>query len=379
LPIVGIPKVGQTKSLFKDESGSLVVTAVTLTVTSSGVFQYAVSANNLNYDVVSSGVLQTLSVSGSDVKVRFVGYGEITGYSLEVDAMVSSIITNDGKRIHLDRVYNSVPSRSSPIKFKIGMGVTAPSLTDVDLVNPVPIQGYEIIDSCEVSDWSDGSDMTTSLNGTHYKVGSYSLNLTKDGTGGTAVYTEKNTPSLDFTSKELNVWVYIIDASMLAKLASSGCLEVWFGSDSSNYYKWVKNRSDLVVGWNRLNNLTSANATVVGSPVIAACDYTRIKVTSDIAATIWGAGDLSMDDIKLTESTDYFKTFEAGYPSLDYSALTATIRCRVTATMANGYDLKEFGLVNADGTPLLYSRDLTGTISKSETDEIIIEPKFTEG
>ena len=161
-----------------------------------------------------------------------------------------------------------------------------------------------IVDSCDAADWTDSADMTTSANNSEYKSGDISLNLTKDAGASATASASKSTTSRDFTSKSFSMWLYIVDAAALAKLAASSCLTIRFGSDSSNYYQWQKDAADLAVGWNLVKGLTSANAnSTTGSPVIAACDYTYVGLTATGAAITWSAGDFIMDDIKLTSGT----------------------------------------------------------------------------
>ena len=294
--------------------------------------------------------------------------------------MSGGLISNDGKRILIDRAYNVVPTRTAPQKFKVGTGTSTPTVTQTGLDHPIPISGTLLVDSCDVTTgWTDSADMTVSVNTTTFKEGIASLDLTKDGTGSANASTDKTTTSRDLTSKELSLWLYIIDATMLSKLAVTACVTIRFGSDSSNYYQWTKDRSFFSVGWNLIDGLTSATATVTGSPAIAACDYTFVQITAGAAGTVWVAGDMAMDDIKVVGSTNYLKSFEATYPSMDYNLLQVTIRSRLSTVEANGYLIGEFGQFNTDGTPLMESRDTFTPLSKSDTDELIFETKTLIG
>ncbi len=158
----------------------------------------------------------------------------------------------------------------------------------------------EAVDDCDTADWSDSTDMTTSLNSTTYWEGNGSLNLTKDGSSSATASTFKTTTSLDFTDKGLRLILYIIDAAALAKLAASNCLTIRFGSSSSDYYEWQKDLTDLVVGRNDISGLTSSNAdSTVGTPVLGSCDYTYVGLTADASGTTWSSGDFIMDDIAI--------------------------------------------------------------------------------
>lgn len=286
------------------------------------------------------------------------------------------VVTNNGLKTSLNRTFKSTPDYTSPGEFKVGVGTTTPSITDSDLDHPIPIYGSEQVDDCETANWTDSADMTTSLNSTTYKQGSNSLNLTKDGTGSADANTYKTTTSRNFTDKDLSIWIYIKDATAYAKLATSNCLTIRFGSDSSNYWYWQKDKADLATGWNLVNGLTDDNADgSAGSPVVGSCDYTFVQLTADAAGTTWSNGDFMMDDIKVISSGDYSKIIVTGYPVLDETTLQAKTRCLLSVVDANGYDLTEFGLVNTDGTPLLFSRAVYTSISKTSSIQIIYVEK----
>jgi len=291
--------------------------------------------------------------------------------------MVTGICTDKGRNILLDRGFNASPTRTQISVFKVGTGTTTPTVSDTDLETPVPITGTEQVDDCEAADWVDSADMLTSLNTTTYKQGTNSLNLIKDGTSSINAETNKATTSLDFTDKELSIWIYIVDAAALAKLETLNCLTIIFGSDSSNYYTWTKDNADLTAGeWNLIDGLTVATAdSTTGTPVLTTMDYTSVQLTATGTAIVWIAGDFMMDDIKLISADDYVKTFETDYPTMDYTANEVTIRTRLNTLNANGYMISEVGLFNADGTRLMDSRDTFSPFSKSTNDEVIFITK----
>ena len=70
-----------------------------------------------------------------------------------------------------------------------------------------------------------------------------------------------------------------------------------------------------------------------------------------------------------------FKDITSGYPTLDESNLQSTIRCLVLTTEANGNSLTEFGLVNEDGTRLLFSHAVHTAITKTSSVQVIYEEK----
>lgn len=292
--------------------------------------------------------------------------------------MAEAVLTNNGRKILLDRFANTSPTRSILSQFKVGIGTTTPSVTDTDVETPVPLTGTESVDDCEATTgWTDSADMTVSLNTTTFKEADGSLNLTKDGTGSASASTSKTTTSRDFTSKELELWYYVDDTTTLDLHATSNCLTIRFGSDSSNYYQWTVDKASLSTGWNRISGLTSATATVVSSPTITACDYTFIQVTATGSGDTWAAGKVAMDDIKLVSSDDYLRSTESSYPVVDYANFQIEFRARATTVMANGYPLTEVGFLNSDGTPLLGLHCSFNSISKTEEDELIFVVKTT--
>ena len=285
--------------------------------------------------------------------------------------MAKSIITSQGKNILLNRGYQDSPSYSAPSKFKVGISQATPSVSNTDLTVPIPISGTELVDDCETADWSDSADMTTSLNDTTYKEGTYALDLTKDAGASDTATTDKTTTSRDFTDKQLSLWIYIKDATAYAKLSTTDCIEIRFGSDNSNYYVYTRDASDLTTGWN-LIYFTSATAdSTTGSPVIASCDYSYIALKADAAATTWSAGDFIMDDWKVSSSDDFFKVVVTNYPIFNETNKEVTMRAFLSTVEANGYDINGFGWFNTDSTEKLFSIDEFTAESKSDTDEFV--------
>ncbi len=281
-----------------------------------------------------------------------------------------SLHTNLGKNIVIGLAYG-VGSYSVPSKFKVGILNDTPLVTDTDLDVPVPITGTEAVDDCGTADWADSADMTTALNSTTFKEGTKSLNLTKDAATSATVSCDKTTTSRDFTSKTLFVWLYIKNATAYAKLATTDCLTLRFGSDNANYYIYTRDKADLAVGWN-LIYFTSATADGdQGTPTIAACDYSYLALKATAAAITWSAGDFIMDDWKLASADDFTKTFMTSYPTLDTTNHEIELRCQLLTTEANGHDLNGFALFNTDAPDLMSEEDTHTAESKSDTDEFI--------
>ena len=71
---------------------------------------------------------------------------------------------------------------------------------------------------------------------------------------------------------------------------------------------------------------------------------------------------------------DNFKNVVTGYPTLDLTNFQVTTRALLLSTDGNGNNLTEWGLVNTDGTPLMFSRAVFTSIAKSN----LIEVAFIE-
>jgi len=287
--------------------------------------------------------------------------------------MAGSKLTNDFGKTVVERLTTDSPTRSLFSKFKIGIGTTAASQSDTDLENAVPFGSTELVDGCGVADWNDNGNCTTSVNTSLYKQGTAALNIVKDAAGSAECSTSKTTTSLNFTDKALSIWLYIKDSTALSSLAETNAVYVRFGSDSSNYYQWNKDRDFFSTGWNLINSLTGSSSTsTVGSPSLAAMDYSYIALNGTASATTWASGDFIMDDWKLVSAGDLVSDEVTSYPTPNLSTLEETHRLYVSSTQANGYLISEVGIFNSDSTRLMSTRGLFTAVSKSNTDELII-------
>ena len=287
--------------------------------------------------------------------------------------MAGSKLSQDFGEAVVERLTSDSPTRSLFNKFKIGIGTTAASQGDTDLENSVPFTGTEQVDDCETADWADSADMTSSLNTTYFKEGDKSLNLTKDGVASVNANVDKTTTSLNFTDKELSIWLKIEDSATLTKLETTDAVTIRFGSDSSNYYQWTKDSTDLAVGWNLINGLTVSSAdSTIGTPVLTAMDYSFIQLTATGAAIVWSAGNILMDDWKIISAGDYISDEVTSYPTPTLATLEETHRLYIPSTQANSYNLSEVAIVNTDTTRLMSTRGTFTKFSKSLTDELIV-------
>jgi len=286
-------------------------------------------------------------------------------------------VTNDFGKTVLERFTSDTPTRSFFNQFKIGSGTTDPTVNDTDLEDPVPYS-QEIIDNCDaITGWTASSGSTVTLQETLYKTGVASLNVTKTGSATASIYVYKTASAVyDFTSKDVNLQVYIADQATLDKLAVTGCFELRWGSDASNYYSWSKDLADFSIGWNRLTGFNSGNVeSTTGVPTLTALDYIHVGFISLNATNTWAEGSVIIEDLKQVSASDYFFGEVVDYPVTDLATLQVTHRGYVSATQGNGYNVSEVGVFNEDGTPLMGTRAVFSPFSKDQNDEFIFVVK----
>ena len=94
---------------------------------------------------------------------------------------------------------------------------------------------------------------------------------------------------------------------------------------------------------------------------------TQFKIGT--GTTTPAAGDTDMGTAVNINGTE-FKNFVSGFPVLDTTNFQATIRCFVNTLEANGNSLTEFGLINTDGTKLLFSHAVHTALTKNNTVQV---------
>ncbi len=205
-------------------------------------------------------------------------------------------------------------------------------IREVGLVDEASV----LIDGCDtITGWTDSTDMTISLNNTTYWEGNGSINLTKDGVTVVGASTSKTVTSTDFTDSSISFILNILDATALSKLATSSCLNIRYGSDSSNYYEWNYDVADLDTGKILINNLTSANAdSTTGTPVSTAMDYFYIELVADASATVWSDGDFIIDNIQVYDGTQYERSVVIAIGKTDAIVLYIDTTTTTTVTQS---------------------------------------------
>ena len=291
--------------------------------------------------------------------------------------MVGGLIVNSGKKMILDRSYNSVPSFSTVSKYKVGIGTAAANVLNTDLEFAVPLQNFTVLEDGASTAWTAVTGTTLTASTAYYKSSPSSISILKVGTASTSVALTKIVPALDFSNQFLSLWIFIADSTMLGLLQDVSSLVIKYGSDASNYYFWSKNKTVLSVGWNLLDNLTSANGSVVGTAVLTAMTYVNLNFGATATTATWGINALNLDDIKVYNTANTFSSFDAGYPNVDFNSLTVVSRFTLNTLQGNGYDITECGCFNSDGSVLMESRDVFNGVSKTSNDQIIFQVKTT--
>jgi len=287
---------------------------------------------------------------------------------------MSGLITNIGKNLVCNRLASSTYGPLT--QFNVGIGSTAPAVTDTALTTPIPIQNIETVDACNATTgWTASGTNSVSTNTSRYTEGGIALNLIKSDTSSAVISMSKTTTNIaDFSSKKL--WLFIfISTGGHAKLKASGtALFVRFGTDGSNYYQKNYTKAQLTANaWNYLAFSTATADSTTGTPGTANMDYTTVQYETVNSSDTTAAGDFVWDDMKVASSDDYYKALAVGYPAVDTGAHTLTSRFIVSSTECNGATLAEIGVFNSDGTPILYSHDTFTAIEKNNLIEIIFE------
>jgi len=170
---------------------------------------------------------------------------------------------------------------------------------------------YLLLDACDATtDWSASTDGVIALNTTNNQVneGTGALNITK--TGGTVdnvTYSKTLSTTFDFTRSEFRLDFYCEDITELVATGSTA-VEIRIGSDSSNYYAYVFDRTKIgQAAWSTLTikfDSDASDASTTGSPDATACDYVAIKITYASSATTVTVGDNRLDYIRFNSKED---------------------------------------------------------------------------
>jgi len=85
-----------------------------------------------------------------------------------------------------------------------------------------------------------------------------------------------------------------------------------------------------------------------------------------------GLGDIDLQTA-ITIGGSASKAISSGYPTFDDANMIITNRAILLTTECNGNTISEFGLINSDGTPVLFSRAVFTGISKTSSVQVIFK------
>lgn len=297
----------------------------------------------------------------------------------------NSIITSNGKKTFIYRAYTENADLSStqylPVtQYKIGINNATPNTADATLTNIIPLDtGTVCDDGTNTLTGSNGGDDSTD-NIVTYKEGANATDDTAQNLITTGSNTTKTWTIADLTvagancdaTKYIGLWLYILDATTLAKFASTGtCLELRIGADiTTNYYSQVYEASDLSTGWNWLSdNELLSTWTDNGTP--GTLNDFAIIITTNNATDAFVAGDVVYDLLRQWEATDLVADTDIGYPTFNLTNFEVTQRVTLNTLQANGFNINGLGLFNEDSSPLMLEEDTYNGNSKSRTDEFV--------
>ena len=295
--------------------------------------------------------------------------------------MTTNLITVAGKNVVLNRGYKSSPDYTPPSQYKFGIDNGTPTENDTALDYAIPIlDGTTNDDGSNTLTGSSGGDNSTD-NTTTYKQGAGNTdvtaqNLIANNGNATKIWTISNLASagtLITAGQPFALWLYIVDATALAKFKSSGtCLEIKLGSDSSNYYSKTFEASDLATGWNWItsNTVNVEDLTETGT-VTGNIDTFIIEITTNNATDTFVAGDVVYDLLRQWQESDLLSNFVTGYPTFDEVNNKVTMRVFLASTQANGFPINADAIFNTDATPVMTDVNEFDEESKSNTDEYI--------
>ncbi len=178
---------------------------------------------------------------------------------------------------------------------------------------------YLQLDSCDsITNWSASTDGAITLNTTNNQVkeGTGALNITKTGATVDNVTFSKTLPStFDFTGSLFKLDYYCEDITEL-KATGSTAVEIRIGSDSSNYYSRVYDRTKIgPAAWSTLSikyNTDDSDVTTTGSPDPTACNYVAIKITYASSATTVTVADMRLDNVRFNDVQDLNINYATG-------------------------------------------------------------------
>jgi len=288
-----------------------------------------------------------------------------------------SIIVNNGKKILLNRSYKASPDYTVPSKFSVGITNGTPSVGDTALDVRVPITNGTVIDDGQDQLTGSAGGSNSTDNTSVFKTGAgetddTAQNLIANNSSSTKTWTISALDSNFTATQFFSYWLYIKDATALAKFLSAGTalqVRIRTNGDAANLsYLLSTTAANLSTGWNFITGGTTAVSSLTqgaGGPPSGVLDEFIIEITTNNATDTFVAGDVVYDLMRQWQVSDLIKSFVTGYPVLDEANLEVTTWATLVTTEAVGFPIDGFALYNTDTTPLMHSEDTVTDLSKT--------------
>ncbi len=224
--------------------------------------------------------------------------------------------------------FDSTTTNNKQVTFEHVLATTemnTVTLNEIGLFNA----SFAVVDDCDATTgWTASGTNSVTQNVTTYVEGTASLNLVKSDGSSTTISVSKTTTSRDFTSSIFGTLVYI-STTAYADMAATDCLTIRFGSAAGDYYQYTRDKTDLAVGWNLVTFTSATSDSTTGTPVITACDYTYVALTSDDAADTWIAGNVMLDDMRVAGGNMYLRNIFANIDKTSSIEIQAEVTVRI--------------------------------------------------
>ena len=223
--------------------------------------------------------------------------------------------------------------------FQVSINTPDTNWTDTTLSTVIPVTGTETITDCSTATgWTTTAGSTLVLNTVTFKPDGGTdgaLSFTKSSTSILEISATKTTSALTATLKNHTMWLYVKDATTLAKLNATTAALIRYGSASTAYLQKVYGASSLSTGWNFLTNAITTSFTTTGTVNLNSMTYTYFATNTTTVTDTLASGDLIFDAIRLASSDDYSKAID----SVSYDLVDGSVSVigKLSVTDANGF------------------------------------------
>ena len=245
------------------------------------------SGFDVESDCSDNGNHGVWSGSGVTIGTQFTGSSDVENSVLDLDLLtspVSGVVVDDSPEGN-DGVYKINASAYYPFN--------GDAVDESVNSNDGTLSTATVIDAMDATTgWTSGNAII-SLNNTVFQEGTGALNLIKSGTTQIDNWIKKDIASSDFTGKVLSAYLYIKDATALAKIANVE--QFLFSTYTSQYARKSTSPSTLSVGWNVLNFDVANPTTQTGSFDVSAIITIRFDVDTNSVSDTFAEGDIIFD------------------------------------------------------------------------------------